>query len=158
MRITLLTVGKLSADWLRTGADDYSGRIRHYLPLAIEELKEDKTGGKKPDSRLIRQREGEALLQRIPPGAFVIALDEQGKGMTSEEVAAFLGHHMLDGTAEMVLIIGGAYGLSPAVRERAQRILSLSSMTLTHQMARLFLLEQLYRGLTILRNEPYHNR
>jgi len=158
MKLTLLAVGKLSADWLRTGADDYAGRIRRYLPLAIEELKEDKTGGKKPDSRLIRQREGEALLQRLPANAFVVALDEHGKGMTSEEVAGFLEQHMLEGTAELALVIGGAYGLSDTVRQRAQRILSLSPMTLTHQMARLLLLEQLYRGLTILRNEPYHNR
>jgi len=158
VKLTLLTIGKLSADWLHSGANDYAGRIRHYLPLVIEELKEDKTGGKKPDSRLIRQREGEALLQRIPTGAFVVALDERGKGMTSEEVAAFLERHMIDGTQEMLLVIGGAYGLSDAVRGRAQRLLSLSSMTLTHQMARLLLLEQLYRGLTILRNEPYHNR
>jgi len=158
MKLTLLAVGKLSADWLRTGADDYAGRIRRYLPLAIEELKEDKTGGKKPDSRLIRQREGEALLQRLPAHAFVVALDERGKGMTSEEVAGFLEQHMLAGTAELALVIGGAYGLSDTVRQRAQRVLSLSPMTLTHQMARLLLLEQLYRGLTILRNEPYHNR
>lgn len=158
MKLTLLTVGRLSADWLRSGADDYAARIRRYLPLAIEELKEDKTGGSKPDSRLIRRREGEALLQRIPAGATVIALDERGKGMTSEEFSAFLGRHMLEGTAELLLVIGGAYGLSDAVRDRAERILALSPMTLTHQMARLLLLEQLYRGLTILRNEPYHNR
>jgi len=158
MKLTLLAVGKLSADWLRSGADDYATRIRRYLPLAIEELKEDKTGGKKPDSRLIRQHEGEALLQRLPENAFVVALDERGKGMGSEELAAFLERHMLDGTNELALVIGGAYGLSDAVRQRANRVLSLSAMTLTHQMARLLLLEQIYRALTILRNEPYHNR
>lgn len=158
MKLTLLTVGKLSADWLRRGADDYAVRIRRYLPLAIEELKEDKTGGKKPDSRLIRQREGQTLLQRLPENAFVVALDEHGKGMSSEELAAFLERHMLDGTGELALVIGGAYGLSDAVRQRAQRVLSLSAMTFTHQMARLLLLEQIYRALTILRNEPYHNR
>jgi len=158
MKLSLYVVGKLSADWLRSGADDYATRIRRYLPLAIEELKEDKSGGKKPDSRLIRQREGEALLQRIPEGAYVVALDERGRGMSSEEIAAFIEQHMLDGTSELALVIGGAYGLSDAVRQRAQRVLSLSAMTLTHQMARLLLLEQLYRGMTILRNEPYHNR
>ncbi len=158
MKLKLLCIGKLSAAWLQDGAGDYSSRISHYLPLAIEELKEIKAGGKKADVQQIRQREGELLLQKIPASAFAVVLDEQGKGICSEELSRFIGKHMLDGTQEVVFLIGGAYGLSNAVKNRADMTLSLSAMTMTHQMARLLLLEQIYRAMTILRNEPYHNR
>ncbi len=158
MKLKLLCIGKLSADWLQNGAGDYSARISHYLPLVIKELKEIKTGGKKADVQQIRQREGELLLQKIPTSAFTIVLDEQGKSVSSEDLSRFFGKHMLDGTPEVVFLIGGAYGLSVAVKKRADMTLSLSAMTMTHQMARLLLLEQIYRAMTILRNEPYHNR
>lgn len=158
MKLTLTCIGKLSASWLQAGAGDYAGRIGHYLPLTIDELKEIKAGGKKADREQIRQRESELLLQKVSPTAFVVALDEQGKNIGSEDLSRFIGKHMLDGTQEIAFIIGGAYGLSNRVRERADITLSLSAMTLTHQMARLLLLEQIYRAMTILRNEPYHNR
>ena len=157
MKLRLLCVGRLSES-LRGAADDYAARIARYLPLAVEELKEEKGGGKKADPRFICEREGERILQRIPPDAFTVVLDEHGRTLSSEEVAAQLELHMVQGTGELVFVIGGAYGLSEAVKARANLLLSLSSMTFTHQMARLFLLEQIYRGLTILRNEPYHNR
>jgi 23S rRNA (pseudouridine1915-N3)-methyltransferase len=158
VKLTLVCIGKLSADWLQSGASDYAGRISHYLPLTIDELKEVKAGGKKPDRAQIRQREGDLLLQKISPSAFVVALDEQGKSVGSESLSHFIGKHMLDGTQEVTFLIGGAYGLSDQVKQRADMTLSLSAMTLTHQMARLLLLEQIYRAMTILRNEPYHNR
>ena len=158
MKLTLLCIGKLSAAWLQDGASDYTVRIRRYLPLSIEELKEVKAGGKKANVQQIRQREGELLLQKIPASAFTVALDEKGKGIGSEEFSRFIGKHMLDGTQEVVFLIGGAYGLSDAVKQRVDMTLSLSTMTMTHQMARLLLVEQLYRAMTILRNEPYHNR
>jgi 23S rRNA (pseudouridine1915-N3)-methyltransferase len=157
VKLTLTCIGKLSS-WLQTGASDYTGRINHYLPLTIDEFKEVKVGGKKAETEQIRQREGERLLQKISPTAFVIALDEQGKSIGSEDLSRFIGKHMLEGTQELVFLIGGAYGLSGKVKKRANLILSLSAMTLTHQMARLLLLEQIYRAMTILRNEPYHNR
>ncbi len=157
MKLHLLTVGKLSAAFLAEGAAEYATRIKRYLPLVCVELKEEKGGGKKADSRYLSQREGERLLARIPAGAFVVALDERGEGLSSPALARLLDRHMVSGTADLVWIIGGAYGLSDAVRQRADQILSLSKMTLTHQMARLMLLEQIYRGLTIVRNEPYHN-
>ena len=158
MKLSLTCIGKLSAAWLQDGAGDYAGRLNRYLPLTIEEQKEVKAGGKKPDVNQIRQREGELLLQKISPSAFVIALDERGKSINSEDFSRFFGKHMLDSTPEVAFLIGGAYGLSDAVRQRANMTLSLSAMTLTHQMARLLLLEQIYRAMTILRNEPYHNR
>ena len=157
VKLRLICVGKLSESYLRDGAEDFSTRITRYLPFTILELKEEK-GGKKQEPQFIREREGERILSKIPAESFVIALDEKGKRLGSEELAEFLGRHMVQSTQEMVFIIGGAYGLSNQVRQRANEILSLSPMTFTHQMARLILLEQIYRGMTILRNEPYHNR
>jgi 23S rRNA (pseudouridine1915-N3)-methyltransferase len=157
MKIRLICVGRLSQRFLREGAADYAARIERYLPFSTIELKEEKIGGKvSPD--VIRDREGQRILDRVPPQAHVIVLDERGSPWSSEELAGALEQHMVQGTAELVFIIGGAYGVSDAVRRRGDRLLSLSAMTFTHQMARLFLVEQLYRGFTILRNEPYHNR
>lgn len=158
MKLRLVCVGKLSAPFLQEGADEYTGRIKRYLPLETVELREEKGGGKKADPRYLRECEGKRILEKIPDGAFAVVLDEKGKGLDSEGVAALLERHMVQGTPEMALVIGGAYGLSPGVRERADLVLSLSPLTFTHQMARLIVLEQIYRGLTILRNEPYHNR
>ncbi len=158
MKLRLICVGKISETYLRDGVDEYAARIRRYLPLTTVELKEEKGGGRKADPRYLRDKEGERLLQRIPPEAFVVVLDERGKSLGSEELSALLERHMVQGTAEVALVLGGAYGLSEPVRRRADLLLSLSAMTFTHQMARLIVLEQLYRGLTILRNEPYHNR
>jgi 23S rRNA (pseudouridine1915-N3)-methyltransferase len=158
VKLKLICVGKLSEAFLRDGAGEYARRLQRYLPFSCLELKEEKAGGKKADSRFIRESEGERILARIPPEAYVFILDERGKALTSEGLAELLEGHMVRGTAELIAVIGGAYGLSEKVRQRGDMILSLSAMTFTHQMARLFLLEQLYRGCTILRNEPYHNR
>jgi 23S rRNA (pseudouridine1915-N3)-methyltransferase len=158
VKLRLVCVGKVSEHYLRDGVDDFASRITRYLPLLVSELKEEKVGGKKGDPRHLREREGERILEKIPATAFTVVLDERGETLSSEGVAALLGRHMVQGTPEVALVIGGPYGLSEAVRGRADLLLSLSPMTFTHQMARLFLLEQIYRGLTILRNEPYHNR
>ncbi len=158
MKLRLLCVGKVSEGYLRQGSDDFAGRVRHYLPLTIVEIKEEKPGGKTPDARLIREREGARILEKIAAEDFVIVLDERGSSMGSEELARMLERHMIAGTSQVVLVIGGAHGVSETVRSRGNLVLSLSAMTLTHQMARLFLLEQIYRALTILRNEPYHKR
>ncbi len=154
MKLRLVCVGKISEAYLRTGIDDFAGRIGRYLPLTTVELREEKGG----DPRTLREREAERILEKLPAAAFVIALDERGESLNSEGFASLLERHMLHGTPELVLVIGGPYGLGEAVKRRADLLLSLSAMTFTHQMVRLFLLEQLYRGFTILRREPYHNR
>ena len=157
VKLRLVCIGRIGDPWLRQGIEEYAGRIQRYLPLHTLELKEE-GGGKKPDPRYIREQEGTRILAKVPPGAFAVVLDERGESFSSEDFSALLGRHMVEGTPESALVIGGAYGLSDAVKKRADLLLSLSSMTLTHLMARLVLLEQIYRGLTILRNEPYHNR
>jgi 23S rRNA (pseudouridine1915-N3)-methyltransferase len=156
MKLCLLCVGRLSLKYLREGAADYEARIQRYMPLRIVELKEEKSA--KNDPVFIRMQEGRRILDKVSDGSFVVALDEKGRSLSSEGLAALLEKHMLQSTGELTLIIGGAYGLCDAVKKRADLMLSLSDMTLTHQMARLLLLEQLYRGFTIVRNEPYHNR
>ncbi len=157
MKLRLLCVGRLSEPYLRDGCALFQERLRRYLPLAIEEIKEQKAGSRGELPRTVAA-EGELLLARIPAGAFVIVLDERGQQLTSEELAGLLEKHMVAGTAEWVMVIGGAHGLSGEVRQRANLVLSLSSLTYPHQVVRLLLLEQLYRGCTIVRNEPYHHR
>lgn len=158
MKLRLLCVGKISASYLQEGVNDYAARIKRYLPLTTVELKEEKGGGKKVDPAFIRDKEGERIIEKIPADSFAIILDERGTCLTSQRFAERLDRHMVQGTREVTLIIGGAYGLSSTVKKRGDFLLSLSPLTFTHQMARLILLEQVYRGLTILRNEPYHNR
>ena len=156
MKICLLCVGRLNLAFANDGCREFADRLKRYLPLAIHEIKEHKTGRKQDLPRIIAT-ESEALEQKIPPGAFVIALDQAGKKLSSEGLAELMQEHMLRSIPEWVLLIGGPYGLSDSLRKRADLTLSLSPMTLTHQMARLLLLEQLYRCCTIIRNEPYHH-
>jgi 23S rRNA (pseudouridine1915-N3)-methyltransferase len=157
VRLRLLCVGRLSEPYLRTGCALYQERLRHYLPLTVEELREQKSTDPATRSRAVNV-EGEQLLARLASGAFVVALDERGRAMSSTGLAEMLEQHMVAGTPELALLIGGAHGLSEAVRQRANLVLSLSAMTFPHQMARLLLLEQLYRACSIIRNEPYHHR
>lgn len=156
MKLRLVCVGRMSASYLNAGVADFSARIRRYLPLEVVELREEKTGSKtRPEQ--IRIKEGERILQRIAPQEQVIVLDEHGTLLDSLQLAKRLEGHMLEGTPALTAVIGGAYGVSPEVLQRANLRLALSPLTFTHQMARLIWLEQLYRGLTIIRNEPYHN-
>jgi 23S rRNA (pseudouridine1915-N3)-methyltransferase len=158
VKLRLLCVGKMGEPFLKAGVAEYAGRIQRYFPLSTVELKEEQGGGREAEQRLLREREGERLLAKIPPQAFTIVLDEGGQTLDSQGLASLLEKQMLHGTQELLWLIGGPYGLSEAVKGRADLLLSLSRFTFTHQMARLFLLEQIYRALTIIRNEPYHNR
>ena len=156
MKFRLVCVGRLSEAWLRDGADEYLKRLQRHFSVEIIELKEEQ-GTQKNIAALLR-REGARLLERIPDDALAIVLDERGRQFGSEDLAGRLQEEMLHGGRDWCLVIGGPYGLDPAVKQRADLLLSLSKMTLTHQMARVLLLEQLYRCGTIIRNEPYHNR
>jgi 23S rRNA (pseudouridine1915-N3)-methyltransferase len=156
MRLNLLCVGRLTLPYLNEGCAEFAGRLKRYLPFSITEIKEHKTGRKQDLQRIIAT-EGENLEQRIPAGSFVIALDQRGKSLSSVQLADLMSDHMVRSIPEWTLLIGGPYGLSESLRKRADLVLSLSTMTLTHQMARLLLLEQLYRCCTIIRNEPYHH-
>lgn len=153
MKLRVLWVGKTQQEWVRSGIEEYAGRIRRYCPLEISEAREEK------DSRqeTMRERECERLLKLLPKGSRLILLDEKGSALSSTEFAALIGRSRDNGVGELAFAIGGAYGFSASFRERSDSIISLSRMTFTHQMVRVFLLEQLYRGFTILNREPYHH-
>jgi len=157
VKLRLICVGKLAEAWQRQAADEYAGRLQHYVSLEIVELKEEK-GGRKGDIAGLLKREADRILEKIPAQSYVLVLDERGRQFGSEQLAEKLGDEMLHGGRDWCLVIGGPYGLDSRLRQRADVMLSLSKMTFTHQMARILLLEQLYRSNTILRNEPYHNR
>lgn len=156
MKFRLVCVGRLSEDWLKQGAAEYLKRLQRHYSVEIVELKEEQ--GQPKDVAGIKKREGVRILERVPTDSLAIMLDEKGTLLSSEGFAERLEQEMLHGGRDWCLVIGGPYGLDSAVRARADLLLSLSKMTLTHQMARVLLLEQLYRSGTILRNEPYHNR
>jgi 23S rRNA (pseudouridine1915-N3)-methyltransferase len=153
MRLKVIWVGKTQEQWVRMGIEEYAGRIRRYAPLELAEAREEK--GARLDAGCTA--ECERLARLLPRGSRLVLLDEAGEGMDSRQFAAFLERERDRGAGDLVFAIGGAYGFSDEFRKGAQRTLSLSPMTFTHQMVRVFLLEQLYRGFTILNGEPYHH-
>jgi 23S rRNA (pseudouridine1915-N3)-methyltransferase len=153
MKLRVLWVGKTQEEWVRRGIDEYAGRIRRYLPLEIGEVREEKGA----EAGAGREAEGARLLKAVPKTSRLIILDERGEELTSPQLSAFIGRERDMGTGELVFAVGGAYGFSESFRSRAAKTLALSRMTFTHQMVRVFLLEQIYRGFTILNNEPYHH-
>lgn len=153
MKIRILWVGKTQKEWVRAGIDEYAARIGRYVNLEISEAREEKGG----ISESVREKEGERLAKLVPRNARIILLDERGDEMTSPEFAGFLRRYQDGGVSELAFAIGGAYGFSDSFRARADKTIALSRMTFTHQMVRVFLLEQIYRGFTILNGEPYHH-
>jgi len=156
MKITLMVVGKTGSQNLRQGIEEYTRRINRYIPFDIVELPDVKTSRKLTEEKQ-KEAEGEMMLQRIQPTDFVVLLDEHGREMTSREFSANLEKKALTVSKQLYFIIGGPYGFSPAVYARANEKLSLSKMTFPHELIRLFFTEQLYRAMTIQRNEPYHH-
>lgn len=156
MRITLLTVGKTDIPWVREGLEIYASRLRHYVPFSVVEIPELKNVSSL-GRELIKQKEGELILKNVKPSDEVILLDERGKEFRSVEFAAYLGDKLARASGDICFVIGGAYGFSGQVYDRAGSRLSLSKMTYSHQLVRTVFAEQLYRAFTILRGEPYHH-
>ena len=155
MKITLLLTGKTVDNRLISLIDDYRQRLIHYVPFEIVVLPDLKNAKSLTEDQ-IKSAEGEAILRFLTPAMDVLLLDEHGKQYRSIEFADFLQRKMSAGR-DLVLVIGGPYGFSPAVYERANGKISFSLMTFSHQMIRLMAIEQIYRAMTILRNEPYHH-
>lgn len=156
MKITLLTVGKTEDKYLIEGIDIYLKRLKHYIPFRILELPELKnTKSLSKDQQKIK--EAELLFKNIQSTDYVILLDENGAELTSKKFSVYLNKKMVGGQQHLVFIIGGPYGFSDDVYARCNDKLSLSQMTFSHQMIRLFFTEQLYRAFTILKGEPYHH-
>ena len=153
MRVLVVVVGRPRGG-LESAIEDYEKRARRYWKLEIVEVPAG--AGRDAPADRVRAAESQRLLARIPAELEVVALTREGKGMDSRELAGYLEQHAVRSSAGVAFVVGGAFGLGPEVLQRARRTLSLSSMTLPHEMARLLFSEQLYRAGTILRGEPYH--
>jgi 23S rRNA (pseudouridine1915-N3)-methyltransferase len=158
MQIRVVTVGKIKEKFLLDGIAEYEKRLRPYAKVQIVEVSEQKRPGSVSPAieSAAKEKEGGRILATIPEGAYVIVLDVKGQSRSSEDLAALFRELELSGPNYLVFIIGGDLGLSRTVLDRSDLRLSLSLMTFTHPMARLFLLEQVYRAFRILRGEPYH--
>lgn len=158
MKITILAVGKLKEKYLRDGVAEYMKRLSPFAKIECVEIAEEKMPDdfSPAEKEKTLAREGERLLARVPEGSELIVLDVAGEHLSSEELAARLGEWMVSGASHLTFLIGGAFGLSPAVRKAARLRLSFSRMTFTHQMVRMLLVEQIYRAFKILRGEKYH--
>ena len=156
MKITLLTVGKTDKDWVRQGMDIYVSRLKHYIPFSVVEIPELKNVSAMTKDQ-IKTREGELILKQIKPTDDLILLDVRGKEYTSVELAKVIQDKISYTGKDMVYVIGGAYGFSDAVYQRANSKISLSRMTFSHQMVRAIFVEQIYRAFTIMKGEPYHH-
>ncbi|MCX7550246.1 23S rRNA (pseudouridine(1915)-N(3))-methyltransferase RlmH [Xanthomarina sp. F2636L] len=157
MQIKLLTIGKTDNKQLQALIDDYQKRLGFYIKFEFEiipDLKKVKNLSEEQQ----KQKEGELILNKLQTTDVLILLDENGKQLSSVGFSEYLQKHMNSGIKQLVFVIGGPYGFSNDVYNKAQGKLSLSKMTFSHQMIRLFVVEQLYRGFTILKNEPYHHQ
>lgn len=155
MKIKFIQVGKTDQDWLREGIEVYRKRLTRYLTYESIELSIPGSGKLSEDKQLLA--EGEKLLAALKPGDWLVLLDDKGITLTSEGLAVWINKKFVSVSGDLVFACGGAYGFHPSVIARANEKLSLSPLTFTHQMVRLVFTEQLYRAMTILRNEPYHH-
>ena len=156
MKITFLTVGKTEDAYLKEGIDKYVKRLKHYTRLEIIELAELKnTKALTPEQQ--KSKEAELILKKIGVTDHVILLDENGLEFSSKQFAAYINKKAVSSGVNLIFIVGGPYGFDDLVYQRANDKLSLSLMTFSHQMVRLFFVEQLYRAFTIIKGEPYHH-
>jgi len=157
MTIRLLAIGKTDSKSLRELISEYENRLKHYVKFELEiipDLKNTKNLSETEQKEL----EGQLILKKLNTSDVMILLDENGKQFNSIDFANYLQKKMNSGIKQLVLVVGGPYGFSEEVYQKSQGKISLSKMTFSHQMVRLFVVEQIYRGFTILRNEPYHHR
>ena len=156
MELKLVTVGKTDVRWVKEGLDLYVSRLKHYVPFSLVEIPQLKNVSAFSEEQ-IKEKEGELILRQLNPGDAVILLDEHGREYRSVEWAEWLRQRLARGGKGLVFVIGGAYGFSQAVYDRAEGKVSLSKMTFSHQMVRTIFAEQLYRAFTIIKGEPYHH-
>ena len=158
MKIRIVAVGKLKEKYLREGIAEYEKRLAPFASVELLETREEYMAENPSEAQRQQTlaKEGERLLRLVPERSFLIVLDVKGKLLSSEALAKELASLALQGQSDLTFLIGGAFGLSPAVRERADLRISFSPMTFTHQMVRLLLYEQIYRAFKINRGEKYH--
>jgi 23S rRNA (pseudouridine1915-N3)-methyltransferase len=157
MKIKLLAIGKTDSKNLQQLIEEYTKRLGFYVPFSLEIIPDIKNSKNLSEAQQ-KKVEGDEILKRIDKPDTLILLDENGKTYSSVQFSEYLQKKMNSGLKTLVFVIGGPYGFSEEIYKRANGKVSLSTMTFSHQMVRLFFIEQLYRGFTILRNEPYHHR
>lgn len=155
IRLRVLCVGRSDAGFIREGVEHYLKRLRPLLPVEWEEVRAAGHSGRSAEQALAA--EGQAILKQVDANDRLVLLDERGKSLTSPGLAEWLARVRQLPVSSAVLVIGGAYGVSDEVKKRADEMLSLSPMTLPHQLVRVVLLEQLYRAATIMAGQPYHH-
>lgn len=156
MKICLLVIGKTDAVYVREGIAEYEKRLKKYISYEMKVLADVKKARNMPEF-LQKEKEGEQILDQLQPQDCVILLDEKGREYTSVGFSQYLAQKMLGGIKRLVFVIGGPYGFSETVYQRADDQVSLSKMTFSHQMVRMIFAEQIYRAMTILKGEPYHH-
>ncbi|MBM7622853.1 23S rRNA (pseudouridine(1915)-N(3))-methyltransferase RlmH [Sporohalobacter salinus] len=158
MQVNLITVGSLKTDYIQRGSDEFRKRLSRYSDLDIIEVKAEKLGSNLSEGQKdkIKKQEAERIIDKMNNSAYSIALDYQGKHMTSKGLAKSISNLQVQGYSKLEFIIGGTLGLHDQIRKEADYVLALSNMTFTHEMARLILLEQIYRAFKILNGENYH--
>lgn len=156
MKIILMVVGKTSTKFVRDGVAEYAGRINRFIPFEIKVIPDIKTT-RKLTEQAQKEAEGSQILAHFQPTDHVVLLDERGKELTSREFSTFIEQKSQTVPKNLIFVVGGPYGFSPEVYNRANGLLSLSKMTFPHELVRLFFTEQIYRAITISRNMPYHH-
>ena len=156
MKIILLVTGKTDAGYFVDAIREYTTRLTHYIPFEMVVLPDIKQT-KHNTEKLQTEREGEQIRKALQPGDYLVLLDDKGKEYTSTQFATYLEKKMQAVAKRLVFVIGGPYGFSQDIYGLSQEKMSLSKMTFTHQMVRLIFVEQLYRAMTIINNEPYHH-
>lgn len=156
MKVKLLLIGRTEAEYLRTGVSEYETRIRRYIPFEITEIPGLKNAANYTPAEQMA-READLVRKQLAPGDILVVLDERGRETDSPGFADLLNRHFSSGMKRLVFLVGGPFGTDPLLRSEAAGMLSLSRMTFSHQMVRLFFVEQLYRALTILKGESYHH-
>ncbi|WP_164219291.1 23S rRNA (pseudouridine(1915)-N(3))-methyltransferase RlmH [Virgibacillus sp. YIM 98842] len=158
MKITIVSVGKLKEKYLKQGIQEYLKRLGNYAKVEIIEVTDEKApeSMSKGEMEAVKRKEGTRILSHVSQDAYVITLEIGGKMLSSEQLAAKIDELATYGKSKVVFVIGGSLGISREVQERSDLALSFSKLTFPHQLMRLVLLEQVYRGFRILRGEPYH--
>lgn len=156
MKLHILFTGRTTGNVFPTLINEYVQRLTHYLPTTLEEIP-DLKNTKSLSEEQQKEREADQVLDRLQPGDVLVLLDERGREMTSREFSQWMEQCLQTVPKRLILLVGGPYGFSQRIYEAAQQKISLSKMTFSHQMVRLFLVEQLYRAFTIIRGEPYHH-
>ena len=157
MKAELWVIGNTSFPYLKEGTTIYEKRLKHYLPFQYSVIPDIKNAKNRTNEQL-KTKEGELILKKLDKGDWLILLDEGGKEFSSLKFAKYMENMLQQSHKRLIFVVGGAYGFSSEVYQRANAKMSLSKMTFSHQMVRLFVLEQLYRAMTILRNQPYHHK